>query len=260
MDQSQELFSYFHTLKKHSCIGVGYTFIGEDFSQVPDIIKLINCQDADRFCNSCWDCKRIDEANHPDLLTIEPQGLTIKIEAIREAIRFLSLKSFRLTRKAIVIKGAQNLTPQAAAAFLKTLEEAPDNSFIALCMSKLDGVPATIISRCRKIFLPFSQNSLVSSDRELIFDLFAGRDLFFKDRKEFSVFLWGLIALLHTDLLVKKGGRNNQLSNYKECAIILNSYSPSRISSILEDLLKIYSAHGSVNINLALNLIKAKLK
>jgi len=243
MQQKQELLNYFHTLKKHSCLGVGYAFIGEDFSLVYDIVKLISCESDSNFCNSCWDCKRISESNHPDLLVIEPTGLSIKIEAIREAIRFLSMRSFRLKQKAVVIKGAQNLTPQASSAFLKTLEEAPDNSFIALCVSKLDGLTPTISSRCRKIFLPFREQVEGLNGQELIPDFLEGGDIFFKDRKQFSSFLWALISFLHAGLLAKNGSRNNQLSNLDDYAIIL----------------KIYSAHKSVNMNLALNLIRSKL-
>ena len=239
MNQKQELLNYFHTLKKHSCLGIGYAFIGEDFSLISDILKLLSCEADSNFCNSCWDCKRIDESSHPDLLVIEPTGLSIKIEAIREAIRFLSMRSFRLKQKAVVIKGAQNLTPQASSAFLKTLEEAPDNSFIALCVSKLDGLIPTISSRCRKIFLPFREQTEGLNGQELIPDFLAGRDIFFKDRKQFSSFIWALISSLHSNLLAGK----NKLSNLDDYAIIL----------------KIYSAHKSVNMNLALNLIRTKL-
>lgn len=247
MQQKQELLNYFHTLKKHSCLGVGYAFIGEDYSLVYDIVKLISCESDSNFCDSCWDCKQINQFRHPDLLVIEPSGLSIKIEAIREAIRFLSMKSFRLKRKVIVIKQAQNLTPQASSAFLKTLEEAPDNSFIALCTSKLEGLTPTISSRCRKIFLPLGEKKEALSNQELIPDFLAGRDIFFKDRKQFSSFLWALISFLHVDLLVDLVGEskpiNNQLSNLDDYAIIL----------------KIYSAYNSVNMNLALNLIRTKL-
>ncbi len=259
MKQQEEILNYFYTLKEHNCLGVTYCFIGEDFSVVTDIIKLINCQADSYFCNNCWDCKKITQSKHPDLFVVEPSGLTIKIESIREAIGFLRLRSFRLKRKVVVVKNAQSLTPQAQAAFLKTLEEAPDNSFIALCATKLEGLSPTIISRCRKIFLPFESQQQTLSSQGLISEFLAGRDLVFKDRKEFSAFLWGLILSLHSSLLAKTGVRNNQLSNYQDCAIILSSYSPLDLQVILGEVLKIYSAHNSVNMNLALNLIRMKL-
>ncbi len=259
MQQIQELLDYFSSLKKHSSLGTSYAFVGEDFSSVFEVIKLIACRVEKTFCAACWDCKAIDRRDHPDLLIIEPEGLTIKIEAIREAIRFLSLKSFRLGPKAVVIKEAQNLTPEAQNAFLKTLEEPPENSFIALCTSKLEALLPTITSRCRKIFLPFMEKPLGLKTSALL-EVLSGRDIIFKDRQEFSSFVFSLISLLHQGLLAKESGENNQLSKLEGCAIILNDKSSLEIQSILEELLKIYAAHASVNMNLAMNLIRLQLK
>ncbi|MBU2044291.1 MAG: hypothetical protein KJ977_04410 [Candidatus Omnitrophica bacterium] len=256
MQQAKDLFNYFHSLKKHSSIGSSYIFVGEYFSSVFEIVKLINCQAKEGFCGSCWDCQAVDRKSHPDLFTIEPEGLTIKIETVREVIRFLSLKSFRLGRKSVVIQQAQNLTLQAQNAFLKTLEEPPKNSFIALCTSKLEGLLPTINSRCRKIFLPFQEESLDLSLFKPVTAFLSGQDISFKDRKEFSSFVWNLIRFLHQGLLAKASGQNNQLSNLQGCAIILKNHTGSEIQSILEELLKIYAAGSSININLALNLIR----
>ena len=81
----------------------------------------------------------------------------------------------------------------------------------------------------------------------------------FTDRKRFSSFLWALITVLRDDLVSKSDFRNNHLPQTGEREIILSSYSPSEIDSILKDILKIYGAAKSVNMNLALNLIRLKL-
>ena len=228
MQQAQELFDYFYSLKKHSSLGTSYAFVGEDSSIVFEIIKLITCQDQGNFCSTCWDCKAIERRAHPDLLIVEPEGLAIKIEAIREAIRFLSLKSFHRGPKAVIIKEAQNLTQEAQAAFLKTLEEPPENSFIALCTSKLEALLPTTNSRCRKIFLPFIEKPPALKAPGVL-EVLSGREVIFKDRQEFSSFLWSLISLLHQGLLAKESGQNNQLSNLEGCAIILENKSSLEI-------------------------------
>lgn len=255
----EDILNYFQILKKRELLGTSYLFVGEDMQAIVDIAKLISCtKDAD-FCDSCWDCKRIEEGNHPDLFTISPDGFSIKIESIREGMRFFSLKSFQLRRKIMVIKDAQALTPAAANAFLKTLEEPPRNSFIAISTSKLDGLMPTIISRCRRIFLPSRQEPADRSLENSAFSFLRGQDLRFTDRKRFSSFLWTLIMVLRDGLISKSGFANNQLSQAGEREIILGSYSVSQIDSILKDILKIYGAAKSINMNLALNLIRLRL-
>ena len=258
----EDILNYFQILKKRELLGTSYLFVGEDDKVIVDVAKLISCAGELDFCDSCWDCKRIEEGNHPDLFTISPDGFSIKIESIREGMRFFSLKSFRLRRKIMIIKDAQALTPAAANAFLKTLEEPPKNSFIAISTSKLDGLLPTIISRCRRIFLPPGSEG-EEVDRSLknsVFSFLRGHQgLRFTDRKRFSSFLWALIMVLRDGLISKSGLENNQLLQAGEREIILGSYSVSQIDSILKDILKIYGAAKSINMNLALNLIRLKL-
>jgi len=255
----EDILNYFSILKKRELLGTSYLFVGEDMQTIVDVAKLISCTENAGFCDSCWDCKRIEGKNHPDLFTISPEGFSIKIEQVREGIRFFSLKSFRLRKKIMIIKDAQALTPAAANAFLKTLEEPPKNSFIAISTSKLDGLLPTIVSRCRRIFLPSKQENVDENLKNSIFSFLKGQDLRFTDRKRFSSFLWALITVLRDDLVSKSDFRNNHLPQTGEREIILSSYSPSEIDSILKDILKIYGAAKSVNMNLALNLIRLKL-
>jgi len=256
----EDILNYFQILKRRELLGTSYLFVGEDDKVIVDVAKLISCSEELDFCGSCWDCKRIEEGNHPDLFTIEPDGFSIKIEQVREGMRFFSLKSFRLRRKIMIIKDAQALTPAAANAFLKTLEEPPKNSFIAISASKLDGLLPTIISRCRRIFLPSREEGVDESLEVSVFSFLRGHQgLRFTDRKRFSSFLWALIMVLRDGLISKSGLRNNQLLQSGEGEIILGSYSVSQIDSILKDILKIYGEAKSINMNLALNLIRLKL-
>jgi len=182
---SQDLLQYFQILKKQNTLGTSYLFIGQDASLVNDIIKLISCPQEAGPCSSCWDCKRIDDRKHPDIFTIAPDGFSIKISSIREGIRFFSLKGYRLAKKIMIIKDAQALTPAAANAFLKTLEEPPKNSLIIILTSKLEGILPTIISRCRKIFLPFSvQDAAADIDQDVI-EFLRGQDIRFSNREKF---------------------------------------------------------------------------
>ena len=259
MSTSKEILNYFDILKKRNSLGTSYLFVGEDIAVVYDIIKTIGCEVSMAFCGSCWDCKKLQEGNHPDLFIAQPQGLTLKIETIRQAIQFLFLKSFKLKKKFVIIKDAHTLSQEAANAFLKTLEEPPKNSFIGVCSSKLQGLLPTIVSRCRKIFLPLQDKEANIPKDSKTTNFLQGKYIEFKDRKEFANFLWSFARLLHESLISKTSFKNNDLPQLSESEIILDNYDITKISDILGDTLKIYSVCKNININLGLNLIKMKL-
>jgi len=259
MVKKEGLLNYFRVLKDNNLLGSSYLFLGQNYPLVFDILKLISCKEDSYFCNFCLDCKRINQNNHPDLLVIEPENLTIKIETIRDIRSFLSLKSFCLERKIVILKESESLSPEAANAFLKTLEEPPKNSFIALCALRLEGLLPTISSRCRKIFLPSVDTAIEQADINLAYSFLQGEDLKFEDRKAFGSFLWALIETIRCGLLWKANCQNNKLPFNKGCEIILGNKNIVQISGILRDLLKIYRAYHNININLAMNLIKGCL-
>lgn len=89
---------------------------------------------------------------HPDLIIIEPEP-SITIKQIRELKQKLSLKPFSANFKLAVILEAEKLTPPAQHSLLKTLEEPPNKTIIILCVSQLDLLLPTIISRCEVIKL-----------------------------------------------------------------------------------------------------------
>jgi hypothetical protein len=254
-----KIINYFYLLKKNGLVGTSYLFIGENPSLVKDVVKLVNCKESDHFCGVCWDCKKIDGFNHPDFLLIEPEPLTIKIEKIREVQQFLALKSFRLKKKTVFIKEGESFGLAAANAFLKTLEEPPKNSFIAICTSKLEGLLPTIISRCRKIYLPFCEADEDFSSVSSVRDFLKGINIKFKNRREFASFLWALVIFFRDRLVEQSGCINNRLLKNRECEIIWKPYTAEQIDKILGSIFKVYSAYNSVNENLALNLIRMNL-
>jgi DNA polymerase-3 subunit delta' len=89
--------------------------------------------------------------NHPDVVVINPVGTSIRIEHIRAMQRQLSYKPYESQRTIVIIDGCESLTPPAANALLKTLEEPPASALLLLLTSKKDALPLTIISRCQQI-------------------------------------------------------------------------------------------------------------
>ncbi|MDD5043998.1 MAG: DNA polymerase III subunit delta' [Candidatus Omnitrophica bacterium] len=116
--------------------------------------KAINCEENKNApCDKCASCRKIDSNNHPDvhLLPKEEDSTAIKIEDIRTLQKSAGLKSFEAVKKVFILDEAHNLTPEAANAFLKILEEPPQDTLFILVSSKPELLFSTITSRCQKI-------------------------------------------------------------------------------------------------------------
>ena len=79
------------------------------------------------------------------------EDVTPKIESIKEGIRFLQFKPLKSPYRLVIVENADNMTPEAGNALLKTLEEAPGSAKIILIAGGEEMVLPTINSRCRKI-------------------------------------------------------------------------------------------------------------
>lgn len=90
---------------------------------------------------------------HPDAHLIEPESKSRRIltEQIRELEHSLQMRSLLGGAKIGVIVDADRLQPNAANAFLKTLEEPPAHTHLLLLSSLPDQMLETILSRCLEI-------------------------------------------------------------------------------------------------------------
>ena len=88
---------------------------------------------------------------HPDLRWLQPEDGVIKIDAVRQVIGFLMQTPQSAGRKIAVIQDAERMNPNAANALLKTLEEPPAESFLALCSGAPERLLPTVRSRCQRI-------------------------------------------------------------------------------------------------------------
>ena len=93
--------------------------------------------------------------NDPDFHAISPESksrriLTDQIRGLEESIHRTPEKG---SRKVAVIRDADRMMPQAANAFLKTLEEPPSGSLLLLTTSLPEALLETIRSRCLSVVL-----------------------------------------------------------------------------------------------------------
>src|SRR5947207_12079265 len=78
----------------------------------------------------------------------ESKSRRIVIEQIRDLEHALQMRASNGRRKVAIISDADRLQPQAANAFLKTLEEPPKDSLLLLLSALPEALPETILSRC----------------------------------------------------------------------------------------------------------------
>ncbi|HEY1582665.1 MAG TPA: DNA polymerase III subunit delta' C-terminal domain-containing protein [Chthoniobacterales bacterium] len=115
--------------------------------------------------------EEIFTGNAPDVYLAAPESKSrrIVIEQIRNLEHALQLRARNDRRKVAIICEADRMQPQAAHAFLKTLEEPPNNSLLLLLSSIPEVLPDTILSRCLEVALASPNDAGLSPEqRELI--------------------------------------------------------------------------------------------
>lgn len=111
-------------------------------------------------CDACESCMKIAAGAHPDFLMVVPEENQIRIEEVRAIDNALSFKAFEGRKKIVIVDDADAMNIAAANAFLKTLEEPPEDSVIILASSRPERIQDTIRSRCSRInFVPLSEDA-----------------------------------------------------------------------------------------------------
>lgn len=138
-------------------LGHAYLLFGEDAIgkrlAALTFTQSIQCKKTNHAdpCDLCDGCRAFKLNTHPDVRIIEPGGSMIKIDQIRAIQGLLVYRPLMGNRKVVLIDQADMMNPQAANAFLKTLEEPPDQSLILLITSRPDRLPSTVLSRCQPV-------------------------------------------------------------------------------------------------------------
>ncbi len=150
----------------HGPEGVGRRFTALSLAQA------LNCpEQPGEGCGTCGSCARIARVEsgtieegehkgdfrqftrHPDVHLVVPGRNEIRIDEIR-ALRFAAQRRpFEGRRSVFVVDPAERMTPAAANAILKTLEEPPPGTCIVLVAEDPSVLLPTVRSRC--ILVPF---------------------------------------------------------------------------------------------------------
>ena len=114
-------------------------------------------------CNNCTDCKTAIKGVHADVELIKTEGLSIKIDEVRELITRASWSPSVGSYRVVVIEDADRLTESAANALLKAIEEPGLRTVWLLCAPSATDVLPTIRSRTRSLVLRTPSTSAVAA-------------------------------------------------------------------------------------------------
>ena len=92
---------------------------------------------------------------HPDLhrLRAEEDKRTISVNQVRDATAALTLTPHLAACKLVIIDRADIMTPEAANALLKSLEEPTPATYLFLLADRPGRLPPTVLSRCQRLTL-----------------------------------------------------------------------------------------------------------
>lgn len=114
-------------------------------------------------CEECSTCVRVLQHQHPDVIEIAPDGLSIKVEQVRDLKAEFSKSGVEGQQKVFIVEDVEKMTVGAANSLLKFLEE-PDGKVVAFLLTTAkQRILPTILSRCQLIhFQPLSKKRLLA--------------------------------------------------------------------------------------------------
>ena len=142
-----------------------YLFETGGFSDSKNLImafvKALQCPKKNtdqKNCNNCKICTLIETGNNPEVKIIEPDGMWIKKEQIKDLMREFNKKPVLGNKKIYIINEADRLNTATANSILKFLEEPEEGVIAILVTENIYLVLETIRSRCQIIKLKKNEN------------------------------------------------------------------------------------------------------
>ena len=131
-------------------------------NDLKELIKVINCpEEYQESCKLCNLCNLIDKNNLPSLVTIEPDGASIKKNQIEELKINFETKPIYSKYNIYIIKNAEKLNGSSANAMLKFVEEPTEGILGFFITNNKDVIIPTIKSRCQSLVITYDSDNIL---------------------------------------------------------------------------------------------------
>lgn len=132
--------------------------------------KWLLCEQPlnDGACGQCRSCLQVASGNHPDLEWVQPEGTSLKIQQMREAMRTDMRKTAQGHLQIFVLVDVHKLTTEAASAILKWLEEPYAGRLFLLLTTAPGALLATLRSRVQILRVTESDRTISGKDQHLV--------------------------------------------------------------------------------------------
>jgi len=99
--------------------------------------------------------------SHADVTIYPKSNKNILVEDVKDLIQNINLTPIEGDKKIFIFKNFSSANTQSQNKLLKILEEPPKNAYIILCVSNINKVLPTVLSRCKKYrLLPLSDEQM----------------------------------------------------------------------------------------------------
>jgi DNA polymerase-3 subunit delta' len=138
-----------HAYIFHGEAGMGKKLLANAFA------KTLQCEEEGTLsCDRCKSCMQADSGNHPDIIRVTHEKVSIGVDDIRLQVNAdIHVKPYHSKYKVYIIEDGDKLTEAAQNALLKTMEEPPEYAVIVLLVSNITALLPTILSRCVQLNL-----------------------------------------------------------------------------------------------------------
>lgn len=155
-----QLLTHFMTLIQEKRLAHAYLFNGADGTGRQALARLIamrlfcqNVTPAGLPCETCSECRRIMAGDHPDVVTVVPDGQRIKVDQVRYLKSEFSKSAVEGNQKIFIVDQVDRMTTGAANSLLKFIEEPVGNTVALLLTANKNLILPTILSRTQIVDL-----------------------------------------------------------------------------------------------------------
>ncbi|USS93600.1 DNA polymerase III subunit delta' [Fructilactobacillus ixorae] len=161
LQKQPELVRHFGAVVQAGALSHAYLFSGATGRGKLVVSQLVAmslfCEHPDPAglpCGQCNECVRIANGEHPDVLTLKPDGQSIKIDQVRQLKGEFSKSAVEGKQKVFIIDAADTMTVAAANSLLKVIEEPTATVTAILLTTDYHHMLPTIRSRTQLVEFP----------------------------------------------------------------------------------------------------------